>query len=143
MANDDSKKAFGHGSKESDIGDVIGAYAGEDKARTASDTAGVRRFASSVAGEPDTIDGETVAQMRVRVKGEREAADPTPFQASIVGRRPGEVAPSLATATPITGSTGSATSVPGTGVGTGASGTTGSGAGAGGTGTTGGSTTPR
>lgn len=81
--------AYGHGSKESAIGAHIGAYAGEDKARAARGANRVRTVASTVAGEAPTIHGESVAQMRARTKAEREAAEPTPFQQSLIGRRPG------------------------------------------------------
>lgn len=85
------EKRYGHGSRESDVAHVIGAYAGEDKARDERANAQVRETASPIDGEPATIDGETIDQMRKRVARERAEADPTPFQRSLTGRRPTEV----------------------------------------------------
>lgn len=86
-------RPYGHGSRSTDIAAVIGAHAGENKARAARAGADVRTVSSTVEGEPATIHNESIAQMRERVRREREAAEPTEFQASLVGRQPGEPAP--------------------------------------------------
>lgn len=83
-------KPFGHGSKSSDVAHVIGAYAGEDKARAQRAQQPVRIVKSRNPNEPPTIFHETIAQMRARVKQEREAAEPTAFQRSLIGARPGD-----------------------------------------------------
>jgi hypothetical protein len=84
-------KPFGHGSKESAVASVIGAHAGEDKARAERDRRQVRVVKSRNPNEPPTIHGESIAEMRARVKREREAAPPTEFQRSLIGTRPGDV----------------------------------------------------
>lgn len=92
-ANTSAPKTYGHGSRESDIGHVTGAYVGEEKARRDRERAGVKTIPSKIPGEPPTIRGETVEQMRERVAREREEAPATPFQASLTGRRPGDMGP--------------------------------------------------
>jgi hypothetical protein len=117
-----TRKAFGHGSKETDVAYEIGAYAGEDKARAARASAGARTVPSRIPGEPPTIYNETIPQMRARVRTEREAAEPTAFQSSLIGRPPAEAD---AMAGPALGTV--AGTLTGTGA-TGATGATGTGA---------------
>jgi hypothetical protein len=110
-----AKPTYGHGSRESDVAHVTGAYIGEEKAARDRANAGVRTIASTVPGEPPTIEGETVEQMRARVARERDAAEPTPFQRSLTGRRPADMGPAAlgggALSAPATGA-GGTTSAP-------------------------------
>lgn len=84
-------KPYGHGSRESDVAHVTGAYVGEEKARRDRDAAGVKTIRSTIDGEPPTIRGETVDQMRERVARERDEAPATAFQKSLTGRRPADM----------------------------------------------------
>jgi hypothetical protein len=72
--------------RESDIAHRIGVVEQERRAVDARNANKVTRTPSAIAGEPDTISGETVEQMRDRVAAERAAAEPTEFQKSLIGR---------------------------------------------------------
>lgn len=94
-AQQPQSKPYGHGSRESDVAAAINAHAGENRARDARAKSKARTVRSSIDGEPATIIGETVDEMRARVARERAEAEPTAFQASLIGRRPGEPRPGM------------------------------------------------
>lgn len=62
-----------------EIADATGVTEQRNRALAADAANNVRRTKSRTPGEPDTIEGETIAQMRARVKDERAASEPTEF----------------------------------------------------------------
>lgn len=125
-------KTFGHGSKESDVGYVNGAFAMAERADRERSAAGNVRVVRRDEGGTETIVGETIPEMRARVAREREESGPTDFQRSILGRAPGQVAPGAGFADTSIGTRNEGTATGGTGLATGSSaGAAGAGAGAG------------
>lgn len=115
-ANAPPQQRFGHGSKESDVGHVNGAFAMAQRAERERSAAGNVRVVRRDEGGKETIAGETVAEMRARVARERAAAGPTDFQRSMLGRVPGQSAPGAGFADTAIGTQNEGTATGGTGM---------------------------
>lgn len=90
---------------EADIAEITGQNALKRRALEAARSDRVKITKNPVPGQPDIIEGETVAEMRARVRKEREEAEPTEFQRSFL---PDRAAASTANVTATGGATGAA-----------------------------------